>query len=185
MLVNEGLYNNNKSDIIRAFLLGVSAGKTLLEGNMVNINDVCDYIIVKLAEAGDTPSVLKIQKLLYYVQSWHLAINKTALFNGKFQAWIHGPVNREIYNRFVNNKFMYSSVGISDLLGGQDNLSKEDKLSIDDVLDVYAKFTGSQLEEMTHKEDPWLNARGSLSPSERCETEINEEEMQRFYASRL
>ena len=152
---------------------------------MANINDVCDYVIVKLAEAGDTPSVLKIQKLLYYIQAWHLAVNEKPLFKGRFQAWIHGPVSREIYNRFVDTKFMYSSVGVSDLLGGEDKLDKDDKLSVDDVLDVYAEFTGSQLEEMTHKEDPWINARGSLSPSERCEVDIDEGEMQKFYANRL
>jgi uncharacterized phage-associated protein len=152
---------------------------------VVNINDVCDYIIVKLVDAGENPSILKLQKLLYYVQAWNLAINKKQLFSGKFEAWVHGPVNRQIYSRFVSTKYMYSSAGRSDCLGGQDKLEDEAMLAIDDVLDVYAPFTGSQLEEMTHKEAPWINARGELKASERCEMEISETEMESFYSSRL
>jgi len=152
---------------------------------MATIHDVCDYVIIKLEEAGDSPSVLKIQKLLYYVQAWSLAINKRPLFPGKFQAWIHGPVNREIYDRFSGVKLMYSSVTSKDCNGGQDSLSGDERSAIDDVLDVYAKFSGSQLEEMTHQEEPWLKARGGISPSQRCENEISEDDMQKFYASRI
>lgn len=152
---------------------------------MATINDVCDYIIIKLEAAGDFPSVLKLQKLLYYVQAWHLAINKEPLFQGKFQAWIHGPVNREIYDRFSGSKMMYSSVSNSDCNGGQDRLTEDERIAVDDVLDVYAKYSGSQLEEMTHKEDPWLNARGGVSPSQRCETEISEDDMRTYYGSRI
>jgi uncharacterized phage-associated protein len=149
------------------------------------INDVCDYIIIKLVESGEHPSILKLQKLLYYVQAWNLAINNQPLFDGKFEAWVHGPVNRQIYSRFVATKYMYSSAGRSDVLEGQDNLLEDAQFVIDDVLELYAPFSGSQLEEMTHKEDPWLNARGDLAPSVRCETDISEADMKSFYSSRL
>lgn len=152
---------------------------------MANIHDVCDYIINRLIAADDSPSVLKVQKLLYYVQSWSFAIRKQPLFEGKFQAWVHGPVNREIYNRFAPTKFMYSPVTLQDSLGGQERLNDAERTAVDDVLDVYAQFSGIQLEEMTHREDPWLKARGKLLPSERCENEISEQDMQEYYAARL
>jgi hypothetical protein len=50
------------------------------------------------------------------VQAWHLAFYQKPLFDGKFQAWIHGPVNREIYDRFKENKLLYSTVDCDDLL---------------------------------------------------------------------
>lgn len=152
---------------------------------MATIHDVCDYIIVKLVEAGELPSVLKVQKLLYYVQAWNLAIEDEPLFDGKFQAWVHGPVSREIYDRFVKTKYMYSSLNTEDCLGGQDNLGENERVAVDDVLDVYAGLSGSQLEDMTHQEDPWLHARNGLPDSARCEVEIDESLMQRFYAKRL
>ena len=152
---------------------------------MASIHDICDYIIVKLDEAGDNPSVLKIQKLLYYVQAWNLAIKKEPMFDGRFQAWVHGPVNREIYSRFVDSKFMYSTITAEDSKNGADNLADEEKLSVDDVLEIYAQYSGSQLEDMTHKEEPWITARGDLSPSARCENDIDEDLMLKYYGSRL
>jgi len=45
-------------------------------------------------------SHLKLQKLLYYIQSWHLVFFDKKLFDDDFQAWVHGPVSRKIYDTF-------------------------------------------------------------------------------------
>ena len=69
---------------------------------MITINEVCDYIIFRLKSEGKgSLNHLKLQKLLYYVQAWHLAFyGETFSLMENFKAWIHGPVNRTIYNRF-------------------------------------------------------------------------------------
>jgi uncharacterized phage-associated protein len=153
----------------------------------MNINDVCNYIILKTKNAGEGLSVLKLQKLLYYSQAWHLAFYDERLFEGKFQAWVHGPVSREIYDRFSSTKSLYSEVMLKDVPEDFDlNCVPEDKQShIDDILEVYAKYRGSQLEELTHREEPWLEARKGYRSSERCETEISEDTMRRYYAKRI
>lgn len=151
---------------------------------LANINHVCDYIIENLNQAGEQPSVLKVQKLLYYVQAWHLAIHKTCLFNGKFEAWVHGPVNREIYRRFMH-KSMYTPLLTEDSRCQTMQLTAENITAINDVLHVYAPYSGSQLEDMTHQETPWLDARKGLHPAARCEQEISEETMQHYYEQRL
>lgn len=152
---------------------------------MTDIHDVCDYIIIKLDEAGDAPSVLKIQKLIYYVQAWYLAFHKAPLFNDKFEAWVHGPVNRGIYDRFFPSKFMYSVITAEDSKGGADNINYPIKKHIDSILEVYAKFDGNQLEDMTHRELPWIQARKGLAASERCENHIDEKTMMEYYSARL
>jgi uncharacterized phage-associated protein len=150
----------------------------------MHINDACDYIIVKLKTGGLSLSVLKLQKLLYYVQAWSLALRHRRLFEGRFQAWVHGPVSREIYDRFLATKSLYSDVNADDVRPDfdLDALDPEERTHIDTVLDVYAKFHGSQLEDLTHNEEPWIEARKGYRPSERCENEINESTMERFYA---
>ncbi|WP_208932366.1 Panacea domain-containing protein [[Haemophilus] ducreyi] len=50
-------------------------------------------------ENGDLISNLKIQKLVYYAQGFSLAINNKPLFSEKIQAWTHGPVTPELYNK--------------------------------------------------------------------------------------
>ncbi len=153
----------------------------------MNINDVCDYVIHRVIESGESLSNLKLQKLLYYVQSWHLAFESKPLFNGKFQAWVHGPVSREIYSRFSDTKSLYSDINQEDI--SQDfepeKLDSDCKSHIDRVLSVYAKYSGPQLEEMTHKESPWVEAREGYSSWERCEVELNENTMMECYSKRL
>ena len=79
---------------------------------MMNVNDVVDYIILRVnADEQNVLINLKLQKLLFYTQAWHLAIHSDRLFDGEFQAWVHGPVNREIYDRFVGQgKSLYSEI---------------------------------------------------------------------------
>lgn len=152
---------------------------------MIDRNDVCDYIIVKVKEAGVGLNHLKLQKLMYYVQAWNLAFRRTALFEGKFQAWVHGPVNREIYDRFAPKKSLYSEIQDCDarLDFDPESLDEGVRLHIDAVLEAYADFSGSQLEEMTHREPPWIEAREGYRPSQRCEVVIDENRMRDYYRS--
>jgi len=151
------------------------------------VNDVADYIIVRLDEPSHGLNLLKLQKLVYYVQAWCLALTGAPLFNGKFQAWIHGPVSRTLYDRFSATHMMYDPIDVNGVRPNFDPnaLPEADRLHIDEILDAYAQFSGPQLERMTHEEDPWLLARGNLRPSERCETELDEGLMGTFYKGLL
>jgi uncharacterized phage-associated protein len=156
------------------------------QGETMTIHDTCDYIILKMTEGGGPLNVIKLQKLTYYAQAWHLAFYGEALFPGKFQAWVHGPVSRELYDRFKDTKTLYSPVGSGDIQSSFDpeSLDSGKRQHIDTVLEVYGPFSGSQLEDMTHREEPWIRARAGLRPSQRCETLIDESVMQRFYAEK-
>jgi uncharacterized phage-associated protein len=54
--------------------------------------EVANYFIRRAHDSGEFISNLKLQKLLYYSQAWHLAIFDRRLFPERFQAWVHGPV---------------------------------------------------------------------------------------------
>jgi uncharacterized phage-associated protein len=141
---------------------------------MININQLCDYIITKISASGETMSNLKLQKLAYYADAWYLAFFDEKLVDEGFQAWIHGPVSRAIYNRFSSSKSLYSDITIADCtLGLTFHQFRLQPAHIDSVLEVYGAFTGAQLEDMTHKEEPWIKAREGYRPSERCEEIID------------
>jgi len=155
---------------------------------MATVNDVCDYIILMCCSGGENLNLLKLQKLLYYVQAWSLAFEERPLFEGKFQAWVHGPVNRDIFNRFAGEKTLYSPIDEGDITPGfnpETALSADDRLHIDNVLEVYAKFSGSELEAQAHIEEPWIRARGGCSPTSRCETELDEKFVGEYYRARI
>lgn len=153
---------------------------------MLNINDVCDYLINRFSESNESLSNLKLQKLLYYIQAWYLAFYNKPLFNSKFQAWIHGPVSRDIYNRF-SSKNLYSSI-TSDDIKDSDFINRLDSnhiKHINVVLESYGGLADYQLEEMSHQEEPWLSAREGYRPSQRCEVTIEEEIMTKYYKMRI
>lgn len=117
--------------------------------------DVAKYLLSKGdEEAGDTISNLKLQKLLYYVQGFSLAINDRPMFKEDIYAWQHGPVVPEMYHEFKQ----YGAYGIPK----PDNfdpemIPAEDRDLIDEVYDVYGQFSAWKLRNMTHDEAPWIN----------------------------
>lgn len=155
---------------------------------MATVQAVTNYVIMQVSEEERELSLLKLQKLLYYTQAWHLAHYSTQLFPARFQAWVHGPVCREVYDRFRDAYSLYSGIPATEVPANFDpdaEFTEQERELIDSVLDVYAGFTGSQLEQMTHQEDPWMEARRGVPPAARSENELNEETMRRFYSARI
>ncbi|MBU0695987.1 MAG: DUF4065 domain-containing protein [Bacteroidetes bacterium] len=155
---------------------------------MSTIHTISDYIIFRLKAEGENDlSALKHQKLLYYIQAWHLAFFGKRAFDSDFQAWIHGPVNREIYEVYKDRKYLYSEMKMEDIQNMDSVLEVKGELKehVDTILETYAKYTAIQLEIMTHDEDPWIEARKGYSENERCEVVISNETMKSFYANRL
>lgn len=57
---------------------------------------VISYIFEKLDEV--TP--LMLQKLLYYIQGLSFVLNGREMFEENCEAWVHGPVYKDVYNIF-------------------------------------------------------------------------------------
>lgn len=81
---------------------------------MFNSREITDWILSKIDfDAGDTISPLKLQKLLYYCQAWHITIFDEKIINEDFEAWAHGPVLRSVYKRFAGFHYMNESIDIN------------------------------------------------------------------------
>lgn len=151
------------------------------------VNDVADYIILSLnGDESFSLINLKLQKLVYYVQAWCLGITGEPFLNGRFEAWVHGPVCRPLYDRFKASKSLYALIGIEDVINknAKDSFDKEDIEFMDYILENYARFSGAQLEAMTHNEKPWIDARKDKSPMDRCDNEITVDSMREFYGKK-
>jgi uncharacterized phage-associated protein len=135
-----------------------------MAGGSAKLNDVADYICIEAIRAGAPISVLKLHKLLYYVQAWHLAFFEKPMMPEQFQ---------------------YSPIIKGDLQQGALIISAEAKRHIDSVLEVYMQYSATQLEELTHQEDPWIKAREGYGPTDRCEVPIDEKLMGSFYRKRV
>jgi len=146
---------------------------------MIPVDKVAKYIIRSFHEKGDLITNLKLQKLLYYVQGWHLGIYNEPLFSEELQAWVHGPVQPAVYKEYKKYTWNPITQDIESIV-----FEKKIKDHIDEVLEEYGGETGWQLERMTHREEPWIAARKGL-PKEAESTEIITHESLRKYFNHL
>lgn len=124
----------------------------------------------------------KIQKLCYYAQAWSLALFDKPIINCKFEAWAHGPVCRELYEKL--HEHTYFNVPQDALESKSNAVTNTDDIKLmERVWETYKDFDGYQLEVHTQREKPWIIARGETPAYETCAAEISETEMKDFYKS--
>jgi uncharacterized phage-associated protein len=146
---------------------------------MTTASHLAKHLIAAFAARGEPITNLKLQKLLYYSQAWSLALSGKSLFTDRIEAWVHGPVVPSVFREYREFKW-------SPLVADCDQPAHGDVIRhVDRVLAVYGKFDASQLERMTHNEDPWRNARTGLAADEASNREITAEAMRKYYSTLL
>lgn len=143
---------------------------------MLTVFDVAKYI---LEQGLPNMTHKKLQKLCYYVQAWSLAIQGIRMMDCEFQAWVHGPVCRELYD--CCKRELYEAIDKAE----QTELDEPVTYFINLVLEMYGNFTGDQLETMTHAEPPWKEARRGLRYWEPSMNTISEDLMASYYLEEL
>lgn len=104
---------------------------------------------------------MKLQKLCYYAQAWSLVWDDAPLFEEEFEAWANGPVCRELFLK-TQGKFYVTA---SDENGDLRRLKQYQKETIDSVLRYYGDRDAQWLSQLTHMEDPWVQAREDVPSS--------------------
>lgn len=145
-----------------------------------------DYILANYGKM----SHLKLQKLLYYVQAFHLAYFGAPLIDDTFEAWLHGPVSKKVFDSLKDSSLLYNDITfegdtekINDAVKFQ--LASEQLDLIQDVLSEYATLSGTQLENLTHSEQPWIDARKECDFGDACRVVIPNEVMAVYYRGQL
>ena len=141
----------------------------------IPVQDVAKFIIQK----SDRISNLKLQKLLYYVQGWHLGIAERILYTERLEAWVHGPVQPSMFQEY--RVFGWRDIEAN---GPLITLPSSAERHIRSVLKEYGKYSGDQLERLSHTEKPWLEARVALPPDALCKKVISEKSMRDFFAAK-
>ena len=193
------------SDIMRAALSDTKVMKGLLKSNKDKLADaaykkamsaideldalfsvpskmlmVISYIFEQLGEV--TP--LALQKILYFIQGLYFSKYGIPLFSDNCQAWVHGPVYAEIYDMF--SSFRYDPIDdprFELLKRKSTNLDEKEREVIDLVVNTFGMYGGKVLERITHKEDPWINAREGYLENEPSQEEISKEAIKEYFVS--
>lgn len=168
--------------------------------NIVDIKDYAQYIGLTMLMKGLTVSPLKLQKILYYEQAWHMVgfNRENQLFENGPEAWVNGPVYPEIY-------YIYKDMvpGMCDHLGYEHFLKENDSpdIKVKELIDrmkltgeeialterviiLYGTRTQNQLILLTHSEKPWSEMREGLMPYEYSNRPISLDTMYAYYKER-
>lgn len=142
---------------------------------MFSAFDIAKYFLtLSDDEEGDLISNMKLQKLLYYAQGFHLAIFDAPLFDERIEAWTHGPVVPDVYH-------YYKQYGSGSIPFPPDfdytKFNEPTKELLDEVYDVYGQFSASALRNISHDEPPWRDAGQS--------GEITHNSMKKYFQTRL
>ena len=120
---------------------------------------------IKRAKEGKLRNLtpMKLQKLLYFLQSWHLVRNDEPLVDDTFHRWTYGPVIPSLYYEFKEYGAQpIESYGghlamkdgeytrVRTIVGDND---EETWNLIDEIIRVYGDYSGAQLSAMTHTSD--------------------------------
>lgn len=135
---------------------------------MISVYKAADYFLTK-----DTMTHKKLQKLCYYAQVLYAGMYQEKLINTDFEAWVHGPVSRELFFKYKGKKEISKKIQ-------EIELCEKEKLILNATYLIYGKLTGDALESLTHSEFPWLNARNGIDEATYSEEVINFEEIQKF-----
>jgi uncharacterized phage-associated protein len=147
---------------------------------MADAINVAELFLSWAHRDGDLITNLKMQKLLYYAQAWHLVnFNKKPLFNDGIEAWDFGPVIPSVYHEYKT--FGYRPIPHAITKNEEAPFTPDQMEYLELLYDKFIRFSAHELVNMSHNEDPWKKAFNSdLYPKI-----ISHEEMTKYYSKLL
>lgn len=141
--------------------------------SMAGVDDVAAALLIQTGSI----TTMKLQKLVFYCQAWHLAFTSAPLFSEEIQAWARGPVVPQLHR---HHRGRYE---VADWpAGNPDNLDATERRTVDWVIEQYNGFSAEALSRMTHQEIPWVVARGVTADGEKSSEPISHDQMRAFYS---
>jgi len=140
--------------------------------------DVAIYFLKRQdTDAGDLMSNMKLQKLVYYAQGFHLAYTDKPLFLEPIMAWDHGPVCVALYNEY--KKYGSNAIPIPYDEDALSIFDSETHKILNDVYEYYGQFSAWKLRNLTHEDTPWIVA------YHKGKTEISLQDMKSYFKTQI
>lgn len=143
------------------------------------VAQIANQLLIYSADnGGELMTNMKLQKMLYYQQGFHLAYFGTPFFDEDIEAWMYGPVVPSMYEKYKG----YGRNGIEPDRTMQFAFEqKNERALFNEVCKVYGAYSAIGLMNMTHEEAPWKS-----TPTGEGEGHIiAKEKMQLFFKKRL
>lgn len=120
---------------------------------------------------------LALQKLLYFVQSWSALLLGKDLFWDDCQAWAHGAVYPKVYVLF--KEFRYKPLPKVEKV---EEFEEKELMILNAVKRYYFDvYSAKALEEICHREQPYMIARKGCVEGEVCRSVIDKKDILDYY----
>lgn len=144
-----------------------------------NVLEIANKLLLKteaMSGGEEFMTNMKLQKMLYYQQGFHLAYFGTPLFNEDIEAWMYGPVVPSVYNNYKDN-------GKGGIIPNKEKIfefeNEKEEALFNEVFRVYGVYSALGLMEMTHSEIPWKSTKTGEG------NVISKDKIKTFFKSRL
>ena len=138
---------------------------------------IANVFVQRAKDAGRLLTIMPLVKFVYFAHGWTLGHTGGALIEHDVEAWVYGPVVREVYEAFRSQGVIISDFAV-------DNRGKEYKADlhgfpkriVDSVYKEYSVLPTWRLSNITHRSDsPWSKYRG------KCYSKIPNDEIKDYY----
>ena len=139
---------------------------------------VCAYLIGRT----ESNSSLALQKELYYAQGLMLAFFDTPLIPNRCEAWTMGPVFPEVWETIHPREVSEESLvdcGLADCV--QDTFTEDELAVLEAVATRVGRYSPFALRDLTHRESPWVSARGTLPDDAPSSSPIDNSAIRGFF----
>lgn len=126
---------------------------------MATILDVGQYITELLPDVDK----MKLYKLCYFSQGWHLAWTGKPLFSDEFEGWRHGPVSQQLRH---HTEAVAKGYTVAEVPGGESaRLSAYEAAVVARIVEFYGNQKSTDLSELSHGA-AWQETRLTLNREE-------------------
>lgn len=155
---------------------------------MVSHFELSEFLIAYCSRNDTIITNKKLQKIVYYCEAWHLAVQKESLIKADFEAWAHGAVIRSLYALYADNRYDPITLNDADIDGIIERFRisthPESLKIIDKVISRYINLSADDLEQLNHCEYPWIAARNGLPDGAHCTNIIDKQNILDYYSIR-
>jgi uncharacterized phage-associated protein len=155
---------------------------------------VANWFLEKAQSKDKSLTPMKAQKLVFFAHGWYLALKDARLIGEPVYAWKWGPVIKSLYDAFKS----YGSGPITQLAKSPGRLRgvratgfatphvpdrDADTIAfLERIWDVYGRFSGIQLSNMTHMDGtPWKDVYKQYGGEIPPHTEIPESSIKSYF----
>lgn len=138
---------------------------------------IANYVIYYSKKRKLEMNNLKLQKILYYIQSCFLVEKGYSIFGDQIEKWKLGPVVPSVYHEFkgygrsqIDEPTSYIEYTEVDGEGSfeikefnEDDIDLETRQLLDDTIEKLSKFETFELVKKTHEHTSWLSSEEDIN----------------------